>query len=491
MKKIFFMSLLAGAFVLTGCDPVQEEVDNNTVTATASDLLNGISFKQYSDDAYSQEAADGNYITYQTNPGRQVEIYSFRSDGSINIMAAGASGKFVLKPSRGSDPTQKFYIRSFNSDGSVTEAETSLTVYVQQELDPEIRIIASDAYGSKVWKWDYSVSGAVWGNMGYCGGAGADVGTFGNGQWWGCDSPEAFADQTQHTNDGKLHGDESADATMVISDDGMIKCYDAAGNVVRQGSYTIEGWDDSDPTAWRMGMLKTSAGAILWPFEINSGGNMPTEFEIVYLTPSKMTLVYPDGGDYASLGNWGEATYWHFASNSDPDGMVNNYSSKDWTWDYSVSGTAWGNMGYCGGAGADVGTFGNGQWWGCDSPEAFADQTQHTNDGKLHGDESADATMTFSKDGTIVRKAGDGTVLSTGEYSFDRVENNEWKIANLNTTAGSILWPFEINSGGNMPTVFEVVYMTGDKMTLVYPDGGDFGGLGNWGEATYWHFRAK
>jgi hypothetical protein len=28
-------------------------------------------------------------------------------------------------------------------------------------------------------------------------------------------------------------------------------------------------------------------------------------------------------------------------------------------------------------------------------------------------------------------------------------------------------------------------------MTLVYPDGGDFGSLGSWGEATFWQFKAK
>jgi hypothetical protein len=39
-----------------------------------------------------------------------------------------------------------------------------------------------------------------------------------------------------------------------------------------------------------------------------------------------------------------------------------------------------------------------------------------------------------------------------------------------------------------MPTWFEIVYLTGDKMCLVYPDGGS---QGAWGEATFWHFKAK
>ena len=52
--------------------------------------------------------------------------------------------------------------------------------------------------------------------------------------------------------------------------------------------------ENYDPNGeWRKGLLKTKA--ILWPYEINSGGNIPGEYEIVYLTPDKMTLVYPDG----------------------------------------------------------------------------------------------------------------------------------------------------------------------------------------------------
>ncbi len=147
MKKILFMSLLAGAFAFTACDPAQESVDNNTVTASESDLLNGISFTQYADEAMTREAADGNYIKYATNPGRQIQIFNYRGDGSMNLLASGASGSFSLKPGRGSDPNQPIFIRHLNSDGSVTTTETTLTVFVQQELDPAIKILASNDYG--------------------------------------------------------------------------------------------------------------------------------------------------------------------------------------------------------------------------------------------------------------------------------------------------------------------------------------------------------
>ena len=500
MKKILFMSLLAGAFALTACDPAQEKVDNNTVYSSESDILNGISFKQYADADYTTEQADGNYIYYQTNPGRQIQVFNYLSDGSMNLLASGASGKFTIKPKRGSDAVQPVYFRALNSDGSVTTAQTTLTVYVQQELDPEIRLLASDAYGSKVWKWDTSITGTVWGNMGYCGGSGIDVGTSGAGQWWGVtsnDSPDdnaGFNQQLQHSTGGVNQGDGDLNAYMVFNDEGIATVYNADGGVVRQGVYKVVDYDPTySKSTWKVGNLETTA--IMWPYEINSGANIPGVYEICYLTSDKMTLVYPDGGDFGGLGNWGEATYWHFCSNSDVDGMLNNYGSKDWTWDTSVTGTVWGNMGYCGGSGSDVGTSGAGQWWGVssnDSPDdnaGFNQQLQHSTDGVNQGDGDLNAWMTFSNDGFLNAYDATGKVIRTSTYEFEPVEGNEWKIGNLKTTA--ILWPYEINSGANIPGTYEVVYLTGSKMTLVYPDGGDFGGLGNWGEATYWHFKAK
>ena len=489
MKKILFMSLLAGAFVLTACDPAQEKVDNNTVMSSESDILNGISFKQYADADYTTEKSDGNYIFYQTNPGRQIQVYNLFADGSMNLLASGASGKFAIKPKRGSDPNQVVYLRALNSDGSITKTQTTLNVYVQQELDPEIRLLASDVYGKKIWKWDTSVSGTFWGNMGYCGGSGADVGISGNGQWWGMSSDEDFEGQLKHSHDGTYHG-EGLNAWMEFSDEGLVNCYNEDGNIYQSGTFSVTDYNPSGE--WRKGLLVTKS--ILWPYEINSGGNIPGEYEIVYLTADKMTLVYPDGGAYDGLGNWGEATYWHFCSNSDIEGMAIGYgktASKDWTWDYDGTNTVWGNMGYCGGAGSEVGINHNGQWWGVVNEEDFGGQTQHSNTGALNGDESPNAYFTLSNEGTITRHAGDGSVLKSGTFEFESVSGNEWKIANLNTTAGTILWPFEINSGGRMPETFDVVYLTGNKMCLVYPDNGDFGGLGNWGEATYWHFKAK
>ena len=485
MKKSI-ICLIAAAAMVASCDPIKEEKDFDIYTVTPSEIESAISFTQT--DADGNAAADGNYFTYTTNPALEVAIFNYLSDGSENLLAHGKSGSFAIKPKRGSDPNQTFYVRLVGSDNKPVDVAKTYNVYVQQELDPEIRLLASDAYGSKKWQWDTSITGAFWGNMGYCGGNGADVGLTGNGQWWGMTSDEDFAGQLQHSHDGAYHG-EGLNAWMEFSDEGIATCYTEGGVAYQSAPFTVEGYNPS--AEWRKGLLKTTA--ILWPYEINSGGNIPGEYEIVYLTADKMTLVYPDGGAYDGLGNWGEATFWHYKSASDVEGMACGYGNdtKDWTWDYDGSSTVWGNMGYCGGAGSEVGINHNGQWWGVTNEEEFMGQLNHTNDGAAHGDESMDAYFTLSGEGTIVRHAGDGSTINSGTFEFDTTVANEWKVANMNTTAGTILFPYEINSGGNMPTTFEVVYLTGSKMCLVYPDGGAFDGLGNWGEATYWHFKAK
>jgi hypothetical protein len=492
MKKSILLFAM-GLVVLTACDPEKEtkDLELNYVSESA---LDGCLTIVQTDEA-GTPAADGNYFHYTTSPATEVAFYNLLASGDENVLAHGSSGSFVIAPKRGSDPNQTFYVRVVNTDGSISKVSRTYNVFVKQDLDPEIRLLASDSYGKKTWKWDTSL-GEVWGNMGYMPGSGESVALEANGKWWGVAlNPETgeldeFMNQLQHTPDGAAHGDESINAYFVMDEDGNSTVYDKDGNEIRKDGYTVTGYTGSyDGDNWKLGNLNTKA--ILWPYEINSGGNNPGTFEIVYLTADKMCLVYPDGG---SQGGWGEASFWHFKSDTDIEGMAVGYgktAAKDWTWDYDGTNTVWGNMGYCGGEGAKVGTSHEGQWWGCVTEEEFAGQTQHSNTGALNGDESPNAYFTLDAEGNITRHAGDGSVINKGSYEIEVVEGNPWKVADLNTTAGTILWPFEINSGGNMPTKFEVVYLTGDKMCLVYPDGGDFGGLGNWGEATYWHFKAK
>ena len=487
-KSILLFAVALG--MLTACDPIKEDGSMSIDSYTSSNLLDGASFSQFTDEACTTSAPDGNWIKYNIPNVSGIYIYYIKADGSeFKLHSGAAGGVFNFVPSRGSDPNQTVYFKYINANLEEVVATHEFTVQVAAELKPEIRLIASNDYGKKTWKWDTSVTGAVWGNMGYCGGAGKDVGIFGNGQWWGVTSTDEFNQQLQHSTDGVNQGDGDLNAYMVFTEDGILNAYDATGKVIRTDGYTIENYNPSGE--WKVGDLVTKA--ILWPYEINSGANIPGRYEICYLTSDEMTLVYPDGGDFGSLGGWGEATFWHFYSDSDVLGMAYGYDNgKDWTWDTEATdGVVWGNMGYCGGSGADVGISSNGKWWGVTSEAEFMTQLNHTNDGNAHGDESMDAFMTLTPDGVITRHAGDGSVISSGTFSIDETVKNDWKVANLNTTAGTILWPYEINSGGNMPTTFEMVYLTGSKMCLVYPDGGDFGSLGGWGEASFWHFKAK
>ena len=505
--------------LLTACSPEKEKGSLGVINITANELLSGATFKQYAqvtDEAGNvtgyTEAADGNYITYDIPNVPSVNIFTRDDEGAeTNLMNTATStfvhsggGMFSLIPRRGANPTQTVYFRYTNVEGKSVEASHDFTVYVPSDIPYEVKLIASNDYGSKVWMWDTSITGAVWGNMGYCGGAGSDVGISGNGQWWGIDSSAEFNNQLQHSvTPGVNNGDGDLDAYMIFNDDGTCASYTKDGEVIRKGTYAIENYDASDATAWKVGDLKTDA--ILWPAIINSDGQIPSTcgwgtgaYEIVYLTADKMTLVYPSKDAAGNFGGWGEATFWHFASNSDLKGMIAGYDKgKDWTWDTSVTGAVWGNMGYCGGAGADVGISGNGQWWGIDSSAEFNNQLQHSvTPGTNNGDGDLDAYMTIGTDGMITSYSAAGSEIRSGIYDLTAVAGDDWRIADLTTDA--ILWPAIINSDGKIPSTcgwgtgaYEVVYLTGSKMTLVYPSKDAAGALGGWGEATFWHFKAK
>ena len=115
---------------------------------------------------------------------------------------------------------------------------------------------------------------------------------------------------------------------MVFTEDGLVKCYDANGSEIRNGTYEIKGWTGDNHDGFKYGVLHTSEGATLFPFEINAGGRYVTDYWIYSLTTDQMILVYPDNGAFSG---WSEGTYWNFKSDSDVSGMMTNYGSKTWT----------------------------------------------------------------------------------------------------------------------------------------------------------------
>ena len=495
-KQILFMVVALG--LLTACDPSKDSIGMPGDSGLTGDqLTSGFTTKQYGDETYTTEAADGNYFQYFTSPSRVVTIYQLDEEGNRNVLASGkANGTFKIVPKRGNPSQQTYYVETRDFNGNTITGQKTATVFVPSELSPEMRLLASDSYGSKTWKWntEFRQDGAVWGNLGYAPGE-----DWTSGIWWGA-KPEELTGQLQHSDTHVATGEESNAASMVMYDDGNIACFDAGGNQIRKGKYSVEGWTgeksqasvDGSIANWAYGTLVTTEGSILFPFKINGGGEKPTRFEIIQLDASNLKLIYAAPG----TGGWGEATWWAFKSGSDAEGALTGFENKAWTWDteFREDGAVWGNLGYA--AGDD---WTGGIWWGA-KPEELTGQLQHSDTGVATGEESADAYMTFDwKTGAVKSYSGAGAEIRSGKFEILNWGNGEktqasvdgsianWAYGTLHTDAGSILFPFKINGGGEKPTDFEIIQLTNDNMKLIYAAPG----TGGWGEATWWAFKKK
>ena len=306
--------MMAAVGLLTACDPSKDDISMPSSSLSEQQLSDGFSFKQY-DETYTQEKEDGNYFTFTTSPSRVVRIYQKDAEGVENVLVSGvANGKFKIVPKRGNPNEQTFYVETMNFDGSKVIAEKTCNVFVPLELTPEMRVLASDAYGYKVWEWDTELraDGAVWGNLGYAPGE-----DWTSGIWWGA-TPEELTGQLQHSDTGVATGEESADAYMTFDwKTGTVKSYDGAGSEIRSGKFEIKNWQmgkrtqasiDGSQATWAYGTLVTDPGSILFPFQINGGGTKPTEFEILKATEDQLQLIYAAPG----TAGWGEATWWAF-----------------------------------------------------------------------------------------------------------------------------------------------------------------------------------
>ena len=474
--------------MLTACDPIKEDGSMKIDSFTSSTLLDGAEFSQYADQACSTPQADGNWIKYSVPKATSVYIYYVKADGSeFKLSSGSAGGVFNFVPARGSDPNQTVYFRFVNANGDEVIASKEFTVQVAAELKPEVRLIASNAYGKKTWKWNVgnnTSSGHVWGNFGADGSWRGDA--LNDFVWWGVDDAADLTGQLGHSVTGQAIGEESNDATMVFTEDGLVKCYDANGSEIRNGTYEIKGWTGDNHDGFKYGVLHTSEGATLFPFEINAGGRYVTDYWIYSLTTDQMILVYPDNGAFSG---WSEGTYWNFKSDSDVSGMMTNYGSKTWTWNVgntTSSGHVWGNFGADGNwRGEFLNDF---VWWGVDDAADLTGQLGHSVTGSATGEENNDATMVLNEDGTVKCYDASGSEIRSGSYEIDLSTADGWKKGTFKTTEGAILFPFEINAGGRYVTDFQIFHISGSEMILTYPDNGAFSG---WSEGTYWNFKAK
>lgn len=487
MKKIL-ISLALVLSVLASCNPAEDSYDNNAKTYTEQALSDCFSFTQA--DENGNAAEDGNYFTFTTSPSTILTILTKGSDGSENVLVRGESaGKFAIVPTRGSDPNQKFYIRSMNADGTWTETEKSANVFVPGDLSAEMKLLCGDD-GRKVWKWNTNAPGGqVWGNLGNWGGFdGKDFALNGSNKWWGVTTDAEFEGQVDHTGADGLMGDANLAATMVATEDGYITCYDKDGNEIRRGKFTINNFDPTySNTKEYCGILHTDPGTILFPYEINSGkGNKPTDFEIAYVSPTRLVLMYPDDGEWGKVADKNhEGTFWQFVSETDLKGVLTDNNEATWTWDTEHG--PWGNCSYGGMAYGGAASLTGNTWWvvdnGLDAQIAdygykFADNEQ--------------ATMTFKLDGTFSKSSG-----GKGTFSFDPNTTsdiggwNEGKTWGRLTIKGDgILFPVRVNKG-EVTNEFDVAYFDDEHLVLTYPNfpKGSEGADGNWNEGTFWRFK--
>lgn len=503
MKKTLLILGLAG-MLFTSCDPVMDEGKFVSNTMTSESLMNGATFAQFNkvvaDDGTESyvPASDGNYIQFNFPGVSAVNAYYIKN-GEKKTLSYGRAGAMVYyQPSRGSEPQQTLYFSYLNQDGTEVVAEKQFTLQVAQSLDPAVKVLVSNK-GSKKWKWMPTTveNGAVWGNAGYPlnqqdGGIGID------GAWWGCgvndgDANSDFTGQTQHTGGkyNEIQGECYSLSYMEFSEDGSIIAYGNDGAKIAQGSFSISEYKNNEitrPDANSRGILETTAGSILWPFTCDDSapGNEPTKFEIAYLDASRLII-------YAQNPNGWSSTWWSFMSDDDPGGIL---ASHDWHWkpveNEGFPQAVWGNAAYLGGAQDGTGII-NGGWWGCgvndsDLPEKdrFAGQMQHAGPAYVAGEEYSTSKMVFNEDeSTITVYDKDGNKIREGAFSLDMTPNpDHFSIGNLNTSEGTILWPFAINTGGFQPTTFEIRYLSSDGLILFYaPEG-----TGAWDGATWWSF---
>lgn len=498
MKKTLLILGLAG-MLFTSCDPLMDEGKFVSETMTSESLLNGATFAQFNkvvaDDGTESyvPATDGNYIQFNFPGVSAVNAY-YMKNGEKKTLSYGRAGAMIYYlPSRGSDPQQTLYFSYLNSDGTEVVAEKQFTLQVAQALDPAVKVLVSNK-GSKKWKWMPTTveNGAVWGNAGYPlnqqdGGAGID------GAWWGCgvndgDANSDFSSQTQHTGGkyNEIQGECYSLSYMEFSEDGSIIAYGNNGAKIAEGSFSISEYKNNEitrPDANSRGILETTAGSILWPFTCDDSapGNEPTKFEIAYLDASRLII-------YAQNPNGWSSTWWSFMSDDDPTGIL---ASHDWHWkptDLNGGGAVWGNGGWMG---AQNGTGSiNGGWWGCgvndgDCKNKFSDQDNHAG-GRYDEFEAecySQSYMTFNEDEATVTVYGkDGNKMREGSFSVDWAPT-ETRMGTLNTSEGAIMWPFIINTDGKMASSFQIGYLGGDAMILIYKNG-----TADDAECTWWSF---
>ncbi len=298
------MSLaLTAAMALAACDPCEDDYSDNISAVTAGQV-------EISCNVVRENGKNVNAAVVEVKASNPVQI----SNG-VNTVYAPYAELTLFNVGENT-----IYVTVMNPDLSVVEKTVKVNVDEMSDnypVLPQYNLLTNGS--SKKWKWATAADpiGAFgtrcWGNWGWTNPANLVNG--GASVWWGCDKPEDLADQLGHTPTGAVTGEESSDAYMVFSLNGTkIETYAADGKLIRSGKFDLSKW--GSPRISYQGTLVTTAGAILFPWQINTGGFAPTDFDVALLTEDEMILCYSDASTINVAGSSvdGEGTFWRFVA---------------------------------------------------------------------------------------------------------------------------------------------------------------------------------
>jgi len=306
-----------------GCTPAQLETDQ---IAHAG----GTAYGYGDDNAYMIFNEDGECISYKAD-GTQIAKGSYSlnnydpdctdgySYGTLVTTDAPILFPFAINTNGARinefdvvyiDPNMMTLIGNYSGAGANSWAEATWWRF-KNASDPDAALAGA---GTRNWTWN-EIDGACWGNAGYIGAAGHGANLAAGevpGKWWGCTPTQLETEQVAHAG-GTAYGYGSDDAYMTFdSANGMVTSYDANGDAIASSTYAIENFDWTAADGYKMGDLKTDAdkSGILFPFAINKGGAIATNYEIVYVDGTLLTLICNYDGNAAN--SWAECTWWRF-----------------------------------------------------------------------------------------------------------------------------------------------------------------------------------
>ena len=274
-------------------------------------------------DAYMIFNEDGDCISYKSD-GTQIakgsySLQNYTPDGSGdgygygNLVTTDAPILYPFLVNTGGQRTNEYEVAYIDpnvleliSAAPDTEGWGECTWWrFKNASDPDAALAGN---GQRAWTY-YPIDGATWGNAGYNAGK-ADVSGNIPGYWWGCMPEQLETEQLDHSG-GVVYGYGSSDAYMVFDNVmGTVTSYTADGTKIASSPYAVENFDWTK-SGYKLGDLTTgeTESGILWPFAINTGGSIATNYEIVYMDGTMMTLICNYGG---AAGDWDECTWWRF-----------------------------------------------------------------------------------------------------------------------------------------------------------------------------------